>query len=219
MKVLLLFDSPCYRPRGYDFQEEFKNTDWNTELDVCRALRESNYEVSILGLYNDIGMLLEEIAEFKPDVVFNLVEVFKQKTYLDKNVAALLEMLGIPYTGASPASLFICNNKALSKKILSFHKIRIPHFHTFYKKRPVSFSRRLKLPMIIKPLQEEASRGISQASIVDNQSAFFERINFIHQRMNTDAIAEEYIDGRELYVSILGGKRVKVLPAREMKFG
>ena len=219
MKVLLLFDSPYSRPRGYDFQEEFKNADWDTEQDVCRALRESNYEVSILGLYNDIGILLEEIAEFKPDVVFNLVEVFKQKTYLDKNVAALLEMLGIPYTGASPASLFICNNKALSKKILSFHKIRIPHFHTFYKKRPVSFSRRLKLPMIIKPLQEEASRGISQASIVDNQSAFFERINFIHQRMNTDAIAEEYIDGRELYVSILGGKRVKVLPAREMKFG
>ena len=219
MKVLLLFDSPYSRPRGYDFQEEFKNADWDTEQDVCRALRESNYEVSILGLYNDIGILLEEIAEFKPDVVFNLVEVFNQKTYLDKNIAALLQMLEIPYTGASPASLFICNNKGLSKKILSFHKIKIPHFHVFYKKRSVLFSRRLKLPMIIKPLQEEASRGISQASIVDNQSAFFERINFIHQRMNTDAIAEEYIDGRELYVSILGDKRIKVLPAREMKFG
>ncbi|MBL7130883.1 MAG: ATP-grasp domain-containing protein [Candidatus Omnitrophica bacterium] len=219
IKVLLLFDSPYHKPRGYDFQEEFKDITWDTERDVYRALKECGYEVSLLGLCNDIGILFEEIKEFKPDVIFNLAEVFNQKAYLDKNVASLLEMLDIPYTGASPASLFICNNKALSKKILSFHKIKIPHFHTFYKKRRVWFPKRLKLPFIVKPLCEEASRGISQASIVDNESSFIERINFIHQQMNMDAIVEEYIDGRELYVSILGNRRTEVLPLREMKFG
>jgi D-alanine-D-alanine ligase len=219
LKVLLLFDSPYSTPRGYDFRNEFKEIDWDTEYDLFRALNECGYEVSLLGLYNDIGVLLEEIKEFKPDVVFNLAEVFNQKTYLDKNVTSFLEMLGLTYTGASPASLFICNNKALTKEILSFHKIKIPHFHTLYRKRRVWFSKRLKLPVIVKPLREEASRGISQASIVDNESAFIERINFIHQRMDADAIAEEYIDGRELYVSILGNKRIRVLPFREMKFG
>lgn len=219
LKVLLLFDSPYPAPKGYMFEEEFKDINWDTERDAFLALQECGYTVSIMGLYNDIALLLEELKEFKPDVIFNLTEVFNQKTHLDKNIVSLLEMLGTSYTGASPGSLFICNNKALSKKILSFHKIKIPHFQTFYKKRRVWFSRRLKLPLIVKPLAEEASRGISQASIVDNETAFIERINFIHQRMNTDAIAEEYIDGRELYVSLLGDKKLEVLPFREMKFG
>lgn len=219
IKVILLFDSPYSKPRGYDFQEEFKHIDWDTERDVFGALKECGYEVSILGLFNDISILPEEIVEFRPDVIFNLAEVFNQKTHLDKNVASLLEMLDVPYTGAQPASLLICNNKGLSKKILSFHRIKVPNFHTFHRNRRVWFPKSLKLPIIVKPLSEEASRGISQASVVDNENSFIERINFIHQRMNADAIAEEYIEGRELYVSILGNKRIQVLPPREMKFG
>ncbi|MFH1678911.1 MAG: ATP-grasp domain-containing protein [Candidatus Omnitrophota bacterium] len=219
IKVLLLFDSPYSAPRGYDFVEEFKSVDWDTENDVYSSLNELGYEVSILGLYNDIGILLEEIKESKPDVVFNLADVFNQKAYLDKNVASLLEMLDVFYTGASPASLFTCNNKALSKEILTFHKIKVPRFRTFYRKHRVWFLQHLKLPLIVKPLSEEASRGISQSSIVDNKDAFFERVNFIHQRMSADAIVEEYVDGRELYVSVLGNKRIQVLPFREMQFG
>ena len=219
LKVLLAFDSPYCKPRGYDFKEEFKTLDWTTENDVYRALLENGYNVSLLGLYNDIGILLEEVRENKPEVIFNLAELFKQKSHFEKNVAGIFEMLEIPYTGASPASLFICKNKALTKKILSFHKIKVPNFYTFYRNRRIWHPKRLKLPLIVKPLSEEASRGISLASVVDNEESLIERVKFIHQSMNADAIAEEYIDGRELYVSILGNKRIKILPFREMKFG
>lgn len=219
LKILLVFDSPYATPRGYDFKEEFTKIDWATEAEAFNALKDIGHQVNLLGLYKDITLLLDEVRENKPDVVFNLTEVFSQKSHLDKNVAWLLEMLDMPYTGATPASLLICNNKALSKKILSYHRIKIPHFYTFYKNRRIWLPKRLKLPIIVKPLCEEASRGISQASVVDNEESLIERVKFIHQSLNMDAIAEEYIDGRELYVSILGNKRIRVLPFREMKFG
>ena len=219
IKVLLLFDSPYFTPRGYDFKEEFKDFNWDAERYVYEALQSLGHQVRLLGLYNDISILLEEVKENKPDVIFNLAEVFNQKSHLDKNVAALLEMLEIPYTGASPASLFICGNKALSKKILSFHRIKVPHFHTFYKGHRIWLPKRLKLPLIVKPLTEQASRGIAQASVVDSEEALIERVKFIHESMGSDVIAEEYIEGREFYVSVLGNKRLRVLPLREMKFG
>lgn len=219
LNVLLLFDTPYATSRGYDFAKEFKDPDWSTEAHTHQALLENGHAVRLLGLYNDIGILFEEIKEHKPDVVFNLVEVFNQKTHLDKNVAGVLEMLGIPYTGASPASLFVCGNKALTKEILSFHRIKTPRFYTFYRGRRVWLAKRLRLPLIVKPLAEEASRGISQASIVDDEKAMIERVRFIHENMKNDAIVEEYIDGRELYASVLGTRLIKILPLREMKFG
>ncbi|MDD3374105.1 MAG: ATP-grasp domain-containing protein [Candidatus Omnitrophica bacterium] len=220
LKVLLVFDSPHAKPRGYDFNEEFKDEDnWYTESDVYRALLENGHTVRVLGLCNDIGVLLDEVKEFSPDVIFNLAEVFNQKSHLDKNVAGLFEMLDIPYTGSSAESLFICNDKALAKKILRFHRIRVPRFHTFYRKHKVWLPKYIKLPVIVKPLSEEASRGISLASVVDKEEALIERVRFIHENMNADAIAEEYIEGREMYVSIFGTRRLKVLPLREMKFG
>ena len=152
-------------------------------------------------------------------MVFNLTEVFDQKSHLDKNAAWVIEMLHIPYAGATPDSLLVCNNKALSKKIMSFHRIKVPNFYVFCRGRRIWLPKKLKLPIIVKPLSEEASCGIAQASLIDNEDSLVERVKFIHDSINTDAIAEEYIDGRELYVSILGNKRITVLPFREMKFG
>lgn len=219
LKVLLLFDSPYFKPRGYDFAKEFKDLDWGTESDIYNALTANGHQVNLLGLFNDINILLDEIRENKPDIIFNAAEVFDQKSYLDKNVAGLLEMLGIPYTGASATSLMICGNKALSKKILSFHKIKTPHFYTFYRNHKIWLPKRVNLPLIVKPLHEEASRGISQASVVDSEEAMADRVRFIHESIKDDAIVEEYIDGREFYVSVLGNKRIRVFPLREMKFG
>lgn len=218
--ILLLFSSPYNRPRGYDYAEEFADPDnMYTENDVLKALQVNGYRVSLLGLHNTVTPLFEEIAENRPDVIFNLMEVFNDKSHLEKNVVALLEMLDIPYTGATSDNIFLCNNKALNKKILRFHKIKIPHFYTFYRNHRVWLPKKLKLPAIIKPMCEEASRGISQASIADNEEAFLNRVQFIHENMNMDAIAEEYIEGRELYVTVLGHKKLTVLPPREMKFG
>lgn len=219
-KVLLLFSSPYNRPRGYDYKEEFADPDdMYTENDVYKALLANQYQVSLLGIHNSLEPLFEEIADNPPHVIFNMVEVFNNQTYFEKNIAALLEMIGIPYTGASSDNIFLCNNKGLTKKIFTFHKIKVPRFYIFHQNHKVWLPKKLHLPAIIKPLCEEASRGISQASIVDSEEAFIERVNFIHTKMGMDAIAEEFIDGRELYVTVLGNKKLTVLPPREMKFG
>lgn len=218
-KVLLLCDSPYPVGRNYDFKEEFSDFDWDTEKKVYKTLLACGCKVRILGLCDDIGVLLREVDEFKPDIIFNLVEVFGQKSYLDKNIASVLELLQIPYTGASPRNLLICCDKALTKTILNFHKIKVPQFYTFYRRRKVWLPRRIKTPLIVKPLSDEASRGLAQASIVEDQDSLIERVKFIHKNLDDDAIAEEYIEGRELYVSIMGNCRLKVFPLRELKFG
>lgn len=219
LDVLLVCDTPYFTPRGYDFSNEFKELDWETERDIYRALKQNGHKVTLLGVYDDIGILLEEIKENRPDVIFNLTEVFRDKVYLEKNMAWLIEMLGIPYTGASPTAILICNNKALTKEMLNFHQIKVPGFGIFYRNYrrsiPLNYFR---FPVIAKPLCEEASRGISRASVVDDRGLLAERIKFIHQKMNMDAIIEEYIEGRELYVSVIGNKKIRILPAREMRF-
>jgi D-alanine-D-alanine ligase len=220
VKVLLLFDVPEAFPRGHDYDDEFADKEnYATEGDVHRALFDDGHEVRLLGLYDDVQPLLDEVKEHRPDVIFNLVELFHNVTHWDKNIVALIEMLGIPHTGASSASLFLCNDKAMCKKILRFHRVRTPRFHTLYRGGLVWLPATVKFPCIVKPLTEEASRGISQASVVDDQDQLAERVRMIHERMGRDAIAEEYIEGRELYVSVIGDARLRVLPPREMTFG
>lgn len=219
-KVLMLFSSPYNRPRGYEFKEEFADPDdMYTEQDVYRALLANNFEVSLIGIHNDLTPFFEEIKERRPDVIFNLVEVFDEKSYLEKNVAALLEIVGIPYTGATSENMFLCNNKELNRKLFRFHKIKIPYFHSFYRGHKIWIPKKMNLPCIVKPICEEASRGISQASIVDNEQAFVDRVKFIHESMNMDAICEEFIEGRELYVTVMGHKKLTVFSPREMIFG
>ena len=219
LNVLMLFYSPYHKPRGYDFKEEFADPDnMYTEKDVLGALKALGHDVSLLGIFNDISPLFEQIKENKPDVIFNMMEVFNNRSDLEKNMAAVLEVLDIPYTGASSGALFLCNNKALSKKIFNFHKIKVSRFQTYYLGKRAVVPAKFKLPAVIKPLCEEASRGISQASIADSPEAFLERIKFIHDNMQMDAIAEEYIDGRELYVGVMGYKQITVLPPRELLF-
>ena len=219
-RILMLFSSPYNRPRGYTYTEEFADPeDMYTEKDVYKALLANGYEVRLLGIHDDISFLFKEIAENPPDCIFNLVEVFNTESRLEKNIAAVLEMLRIPFTGASSDNLHLCNNKALNRKLFSYHRIKIPHFYAFHRGRKVWLPKRLSLPCIIKPTTEEASRGISQSSIVDKEAAFIERIRFIHDKMQLDAIAEEYIEGREYYVTVMGHKQLTVFSARELKFG
>lgn len=220
LKVLQVFNTPYPTEKGYDFKEEFSDSDnMYTENDVHQALVANGYEVRLLGLFDNLTPLFDEIKDFQPDVIFNLVEIFNNKTHFEKNFAAVLELIGIPYTGANSGCLFVCNDKAMGKKILRFHRLRVARFNAFYRGLKVWRPRYIKLPAIIKPLCEEASRGISQASVVDSDDMFVERIRFIHDNMKLDAIAEEYIDGRELYVTVIGNKQLTVLPPREMNFG
>ncbi len=219
LNVLLAFDSPFEAPADYDFAEELRTEDWKTERDVYAALCDNGFEVRLLGIHNTFFPLLEELHSRPPDVVFNLTEVFRNKARLDKNIVWIIESAGTAYTGASPAALMTCNNKALSKKIMTYHKIRVPNFYTFFRGKKVWLPRRLRPPLIVKPLSDEASRGIARASVVDTEEALVQRVRFIHEQMRSDAIVEEFIEGRELYIGLMGARKVRTLPPIEMKFG
>jgi D-alanine-D-alanine ligase len=147
-----------------------------------------------------------------------LTEHFNAVSAYDRNVAGLLEMMGVPYTGSSPTGLTLCKNKGMAKELLAYHKIRVPNFAIFSPGATIKRPSRLRFPLFIKPAEEEASYGISLDSFVENDEAFEERVRFIHERMNQAALAEEYIVGREIYVSLLGNDRLRVFPFREVIF-
>lgn len=218
LKILTLFDTAGTPPQDQDFSRELKTEDWKAEADVINALRGLGHEVRTLGVFDEPGLILEEVKAHPPDIVFNLTEHFNNRSAYDQNVASLLEMLGVRYTGSGPTGLTLCKNKGMSKEILAYHRIRFPAFAICPPGASARRPKRLAFPLFIKPVQEEASYGISQDSFVENDQAFEERVRFIHERMNQEALAEEYIEGRELYVSIIGNRRLRVFPIREVIF-
>ena len=217
-KVLVLFDTAGTPPADQDFTKELKTDDWAAEAHVIEALKKLGHEVRTIGVWDEPGMIIDELKANPPDIVFNLTEHFNAVSAYDRNVAGLLEMMGVPYTGSSPTGLTLCKNKGMAKELLAYHKIRVPNFAIFSPGATIKKPPHLKFPLFIKPAEEEASYGISQDSFVENDEAFEERIRFIHERMNQTALAEEYIDGREIYVSLIGNERLRVLPLREVIF-
>jgi D-alanine-D-alanine ligase len=217
-KVLVLFDTAGTPPADQDFTKEMKTDDWAAEANIIEALGKLGHEVRTIGVWDEPGMIIDEIKANPPDVVFNLTEHFNEVSAYDRNVAGLLEMMGVPYTGSSPTGLTLCKNKGMAKELLAYHKIRVPNFAIFSPAATIKRPSRLQFPLFIKPAAEEASYGISLNSFVENDEAFEERIRFIHERMNQAALAEEYIDGREIYVSLLGNDRLRVFPFREVIF-
>jgi D-alanine-D-alanine ligase len=191
---------------------------WRMEHDVVKTLRDSGHEVQCLGVQADLGAIRTTIFEWKPTIVFNLLESFDDVTTFDQNVVSYLELLRTPYTGCNPRGLLIARDKALSKKLLAFHRIAVPDFAVFRYNRKVRLPPRLKFPLIVKSLTYEASAGISQASVVADEERLRKRVTFIHENLGTDAIAERYIDGRELYVGMMGNERLRVFPVWEMTF-
>lgn len=191
---------------------------FRTEFDVKQALLKLGHEVRVVGVYDDIAPIRRTIEEWKPHIAFNLLEDFAGNSAFDYYVVSYLEMLKTPYTGCNPRGLLLARDKALSKKILSFHKVNVPDFMVFPYGRKLGRFRKLPFPMIVKALMEEGSAGIAQASYVDNEAQLRERVALIHEKFKGDAIAEQYIDGRELYVTVLGNSRLEVLPVRELMF-
>jgi D-alanine-D-alanine ligase len=189
---------------------------FKTEFDVCNTLQELGHEVRALGVQDELHPIRDAVEEFKPDIAFNLLEEFQGNVLYDQNVVSLLELLRVPYTGCNPRGLIISREKALSKKLLVYHRIRVPAFHAFPMGLKVKRPRQLGFPLIVKSLTEHASLGISKASIVYDDAELAERVKFVHRRIKTDAIAEQFIEGREVYVSVLGNDRLTALPAREL---
>jgi D-alanine-D-alanine ligase len=195
-----------------------KTEDWKTEANVLAALGKLGHPTEHLAIFDNLDLLRQKMESFAPDVIFNLADQFKNNRGFDQNIASLLEMQGVPFTGCGATGLVLCKHKGTSKKILGYHHIHVPNFVVIPRGQRIARLKRPKFPMLVKPVKEEASYGISQASFVTSDEQFKERVAFIHESHDSDVIAEEYIEGRELYVSIMGNAKLTVFPIRELVF-
>ncbi len=218
LKVLALFDAIRPTKIDQDFTKEMQTPDWKTEKDVFAALGVLGHTAEHLAIFDDLDILRQKMETFAPDVIFNLADQFKNNRGFDQNIVSLLEMQGVPFTGCGATGLVLCKHKGISKKILGYHHIHVPNFVVIPRGQRIARLKRPKFPLLVKPVKEEASYGISQASFVETDEQLKERVAFIHESHDADVIAEEYIEGRELYVSLMGNLRPTVLPIRELIF-
>jgi D-alanine-D-alanine ligase len=218
-RVLVLMHASLVPPASLDGLTEQQVDEFRTEYDVTRELQRSGHTVQALGLADNLSDLRTAITDWKPDVVFNLLEEFQGIVTYDQHVVAFLELMKQPYTGCNPRGMMISRDKVLSKQILMYHRIPTPGFALVRRGQRFRLPRRLKFPLFVKSATEDASLGISQASVIADAERLKERIDFIHQQTNSDALIEEYIEGRELYVGVLGNDRLRTFPVWEMDFG
>ncbi|MGH7547736.1 MAG: D-alanine--D-alanine ligase family protein [Gemmatimonadales bacterium] len=219
MKIAVLFDSLHHDWEDTDYKKEVDAKVPEAEYDVARALMARGHDVLMVGVVEELAPMLERLGKFQPKLVFNGCEAFRGHARHEYGLAAVLEMHGYRYTGSSPTALLLARNKSLTKKILAFHGIRVSAFAEFHPgEKPVRPSE-LRFPLIVKPLLEDASVGIAQASVVEDDEGLAQRVTFIHEKFRQAAIVEELIEGRELYVGLLGNELLQVLPIIEMTFG
>lgn len=219
MKIAVVFDTLHPDWEDADYQKEVAADVAEAEYDVARALRARGHETVMVGVGDELGRMLERLARCQPHVLFNGCEAFRGQARHEYAVAAVLEMHGYRYTGSSPTALLVARDKALTKQILTYHGIRVPAFAAFPPGAPPVRPSELRFPLIVKPLLEDASVGIAQASVVANDADLAERVQFVHERFHQAAIVEELIEGRELYVGLLGNAELLVLPIVELTFG
>jgi D-alanine-D-alanine ligase len=217
VRVLALVDQNLVPPDDVEGKDTLDKP-WKTEYDVVHTLREQGHEVRVLGVGDELSPIRWAIDQFKPQIAFNLLEAFADVATFDQNVVAYLELLRLPYTGCNSRGLLLARDKGISKKILHYHRIGVADFEVFLRGRRVRRPRRLEFPLIVKSLTLDASIGISQASVVDDDGHLVERVRFIHDHLGTDALVEEYIEGRELYVGVLGNDRLQLMPVWELDF-
>jgi D-alanine-D-alanine ligase len=216
LRVLVLMHEDYVPPDDVDALSESEFFRIKTECDVLEALADLGHEARPLGVRDEVTPIRQAVEEWEPDIVFNLLDEFQGEAIYDQHVVALLELLRVPYTGNNPRGLVLSRDKALSKKVAMYHRIAVPRFFVARSGRRVRRPKRMGFPLIVKSLVEEASMGISKASIVRDDDALEARVRFIHERVQTDAIVEEFIAGRELYVGVLGNERLWALPPREL---
>ncbi|MGE3165417.1 MAG: D-alanine--D-alanine ligase [Planctomycetota bacterium] len=219
LRVHVLMHEDFVPPANLGGYEATQISTWKTEFDVLTGLGNLGHDARPLGVQNDLGVIRSALSEFRPHVVFNLLEEFHGVSLYDQHVISYLELLRQPYTGCNPRGLMLSHDKALSKKLLMYHRIPVPRFQVFQQGRKIQRVKRLEFPVLVKSMTEHASMGIAQASVVNSDDKLAERVRFIHEQIGTDAIAEQYIDGREMYVCVLGNQRLQTLPLMELEFG
>ncbi len=209
LRVMVLCHEDLVPPDSVDGLTPKEIAPFKTEWDVISTLKKMGHEVSPVGVYNNLGIIGNALLEHKPQVAFNLLEEFHGYPLYDQHVVSYLELMKQPYTGCNPRGLTISHDKALAKMVLAYHRIHVPAFAVFHMNRIVKRSKRLKFPLLVKSISEEGSVGIARASIVSDDEKLAERVEFIHRQTKTHAIAEQYIAGREIYVSVIGNQRLQ----------
>jgi D-alanine-D-alanine ligase len=216
LRVLVLMHEDFVPPDNVKSLSESDFHRIKTESDILGALADLGHEAKPLGVRDAVVPIRRAIEEWEPDIVFNLLDEFQGEAIYDQHVVAYLELLRVPYTGNNPRGLVLARDKALSKKVAMYHRITVPRFFVARTGRRVRRPKRMGFPLIVKSLVEESSMGISKASIVRDDDALATRVQFMHERVGTDAIVEEFIPGREIYVAVLGNDRLIALPPREL---
>jgi D-alanine-D-alanine ligase len=218
LRVLVLVHEDLVPPKdvtGIDVTQ----AEWKMEFDVIETLGLMGHSVDVVGLRSDLTVLDRAMRRFQPDVLFNLLEDFHDVAVNDQNWVSYLELLHVPYTGCNPRGLMLSRDKALAKKVLTYHGIRLPGFVVFRRGDAVDAPEELRFPLIVKALVLDGSVGISQASVVSTDQKLEERVRFLHESIGDDVICEEFIEGRELYVGVLGNDRLQTFPVWELQFG
>jgi D-alanine-D-alanine ligase len=219
LRALVVVHASLVPPESLQGHSEKEIEEWRTEYDVTSTLRTLGHDVRCVGVLDSLTELRTAIADWEPDIVFNLLEEFDGIVTYDQHVVAFLELLRQPYTGCNPRGLLLSRDKSLCKQLLAYHRIATPQFSVFRRGTRIHVPRKLRFPLFVKSTVEDASLGIAQASVVEDAPKLRERIEFVHAQVKSDALVEEYIEGRELYVAVLGNERLTRLPVWEMVFG
>lgn len=185
---------------------------------VAEALKLGGHKVSILGVHGDVKKLIAGLSRRKPDLVFNLMEMFGKNVFGDVGVVGLLDLLNLCYTGGGPGEFFLQQDKSLTKKLLAFDGILYPDYAVFSRDAGLETGGNLRMPLFVKPLRCDASIGIDAHSVVHNAHELMKQVLAIHEKIHDAALAEEFIDGREFYVGILGNEQPRCFPPVEMDF-
>ncbi|MCR9291259.1 MAG: D-alanine--D-alanine ligase [bacterium] len=218
LRVLALVAENLVPPESLEGHSDKAIDEWKTEFDVITTLRELGHQVEVLGLSDDLTPIRRAIQKFAPHIAFNLLEEFHGVVTYDQAIVSYLELMRQPYSGCNPRGLLISKDKALSKKIMSYHRIPSPRFSVFPVGRKVVRPKKLHFPIFVKSVIDDASLAISQSSVVYDDKELAERVAFVHEHTMADALAEEFIDGRELYVGVIGNDRLQTFPIWELWF-
>ena len=218
LRLIVLVHADLLPPESQEGLSEKEVERTKTEFDVADTLRKMGHDVQVLGVSDDLLPIRAAIEAWKPDALFNLLMEFQDVGAYQAHVASYLELQNLPFTGCNSLGIQLSRDKALAKKILRFHRIPTPRFAVFPRGRAVKVRRALRFPSIVKSLEEEASLGISQASVVTDEAKLRERVEFVHENVGTAAIVEEYVEGRELTVSVIGNDRLTTFPTWELRF-
>lgn len=215
-----LYKIPSKKQEIIDFEPYFeveKITPMEEYDLMAERLSKAGFNAYSLNIKDNIFTFIEDYTKNKPDVIFNFVEIYKDKPYLEMNVVSLYELLGIAYTGAPPMALANCQNKQLAKRILASEGILTPSF-TYFDKPQKAYKHNLSYPLIVKPAFEDASVGIENSAIVLDSKSLKKRVEFVFDHFKQPALCEEFIDGRELNVAVLGDENPVALPISEIDF-